>query len=370
MYCARCGNEVGVRDLRCAVCDADLDASGALRLTDPCLDPHFKPVVAADESLAVVGETVENQDDAEGGELAAQVQEASEGDERSGEDVTAPREGEGASESGDGTDSLDETGVEGEAKGAAGDAEAQQGDSESDQAENATYDGEGETEDNVEVTQGDAEAEDAETVDSETADNADNEETSWQTKLAEQVSDRVDDLKGGVAKLNDAFNEPKNLRRLAKALGYDTERVPPAKVMGALAVLALTIVVMVVLMGQFMNIDKVLLPQIIHSPSAAVSASANQSPSNEPQPEGGSQTPAMVEGAKECDDGVWAGPQTSCPLANAVGEKIDRKLTGETDITVVSPDTQREYTLHCVAGQGISCQVADGSDGILVWLVA
>ncbi len=343
MYCARCGNEVGVRDLRCAMCDADLNSSGALRLTDPRLDPNFVPVGVSDETQGAVD--VDSQENVEDAQLDAVEKSSLTEPGQVIDEAEASGEEETGSENGGDIDQPSDENESGDS-GEAGEA--------------PTASDEGSASD--------------ETVSDETEHKKDK----WSTKFVEQVSEKVDDLKGEVAKLNTALSEPENLRQLAKTLGYDTQRVAPAKVMGVLAILAFAIVIMVVLMGQLMNIDKVLLPEIIHTPTPSASASKtpatqsqSPSPSGSAQPEEAvSETPKMIEGAKECDPGVWAGPQTSCPLANAVGEKVDRKLDGAIDISAVSSVTQREYTLHCTSGHGITCEGTGDVEGVFVWLVA
>jgi len=77
----------------------------------------------------------------------------------------------------------------------------------------------------------------------------------------------------------------------------------------------------------------------------------------------------MLPGAKECLPGVWAGPQTSCPLAEAVATQVDLKMTDSRIVEAYSSITDRSYRLECVANGGITCTGLEGVAGVYVWFV-
>ncbi len=172
--------------------------------------------------------------------------------------------------------------------------------------------------------------------------------------------------------------------------------VPTAKVLSAAAVLGVTVLVLIVLVGRLLTLDSLVVirtgtpqPPASATVEAAPQATAQSEPSADRQeaeatsapttssrptptksPTPSKATPSMQAGAKECNPGVWAGSQTSCVLANEVGQQIDTAMTGSVTIEAFSSSSNRTYRLECVADKGISCTGLDGVEGLNVWIVA
>ena len=59
----------------------------------------------------------------------------------------------------------------------------------------------------------------------------------------------------------------------------------------------------------------------------------------------------------DCGQGVFAGPDTSCPFALNVREQYIAAQGDSVIIDVYSPVTQQTYTMNCVrTGQRITCR--------------
>lgn len=297
MYCARCGAPVGAHEATCQQCGTSLYASGAVRLTDPKLDPAFVPRRPDAPSQQVAPQPARPAVVA-GGATAASRPPAT-----------------GAAQR------LHSAWLGGPAAETSSDAPGPS---------------------NVGVGDEDAASEP---------------DTQLRPSPAPSHAGQA-------------------LPKMARVLGIDM-MAPTAKVTAALLVLLATLVIVVFLMAKFMNLDRVILAQQPIS-SSTPTPSATPTPTPTPTPQASKpttpsvkppQTPSMDPAAKECDPGVWAGPRTSCGLANAVGKKVDRKMTGVTQVTAFSTSTQRDYTLECTAGKGISCVGLNGVQGVLVWLV-
>ncbi len=160
--------------------------------------------------------------------------------------------------------------------------------------------------------------------------------------------------------------------------------VPAAKTLTFLAVLAATVVVLALLMGRLLTLDSLVVVNPGHTPTfptptsaasaaepaptSAPPASAEQT-SATPSQASTPQTPSMAAGAKQCDPGVWAGPQTSCALANAVADQVRLDMTGTIVVQAFSSSSNQTYRLECTADRGITCNGLDGVQGVHVWLV-
>ncbi len=162
--------------------------------------------------------------------------------------------------------------------------------------------------------------------------------------------------------------------QVAQLLGASA--IPMAKLLTFVGVLAVTILVLVTLVSQLLTLDSLVVtaptPTPVQLPpqttEAAPTAEETGEPLEEPSP-AEPVTPSMLPGAKECDPGVWAGPQTSCALANAVGQQVDLTITEPTVIEAFSSSSNRNYRLECTPGEGITCTGLDGVEGVYVWLV-
>ena len=166
--------------------------------------------------------------------------------------------------------------------------------------------------------------------------------------------------------------------RVGQLLGASV--MPTAKTFTFLLVLGATLVILMLLVSLLLNLDALFFnrggtapapaPTTAVAPTAAPEPTAEPEPEPEPAPEPtGFTSPSMLPGAKECAPGVWAGPQTSCPLAEAVAEQVDLEMTGAEIIEAFSPVTNQAYRVECVADEGISCTGLDGVVGVYVWLV-
>lgn len=94
------------------------------------------------------------------------------------------------------------------------------------------------------------------------------------------------------------------------------------------------------------------------SPSSSSSPSARKTPK------------AMVPGTKQCADGVWSGPNTSCNLAAAAAQQVDHSITKPVEISAFSSTTNRNYRLQCTPGEGITCEGLDGVSGVIIYIAA
>ncbi|GAA2183033.1 hypothetical protein GCM10009785_24870 [Brooklawnia cerclae] len=169
-------------------------------------------------------------------------------------------------------------------------------------------------------------------------------------------------------------------REQARQLFGITAR-PTAKVLGFTVVLVATVVLLVTLMGRLLTMDAFVIVEDTPTPSdtatVAVEESSGSATTSDDSSTAGTTTtaspvrgtPSMLAGAKECDPGVWAGPQTSCVLAGAVAAEVDTTMTGSAEVEAFSTSSNRTYKLECVADRGITCTGLDGVDGVYVWIV-
>lgn len=312
MFCARCGNQVGISDSECQVCSATLNAPGALRLIDPKLDPDFVPQLPGQEPEVAEPQPAEVA--AEDGEEAAEDTE--EFTESAAEDETAGSADEGA-----------------EVKPAETDDAAAE-------PENDSVEPEG---DSSETEEADSEGKKSKLQ--ATRENA-------KTKLA-VFSD----------KFQTTFDEVRNpstenLRRVEHSLGIERDRIPRQKLTAALIVLFLTIAVSGVLIAQLINLDKTLLPE---------GRLSKRTLSVAPEPSSTSTENKIPEGAKECDAGVWAGERTSCEQANAAAGMV-AELSETKTITIPGTAENQSFELECTPGDTVVCAGTDEAQGLAVWV--
>lgn len=160
--------------------------------------------------------------------------------------------------------------------------------------------------------------------------------------------------------------------RLAQMLGAST--LPLARVLAVAGVMLVTLLLLATLTNRLMALDTWISATSVATPASSQAPASGEpaSPSGEPAPESSAaapaQTPSMLPGAKECNPGVWAGPRTSCELANEVATKVAPKIAEPVVIKAFSTRTEREYRLECVPHEGITCTGLDGVE-IYVWLV-
>ena len=152
--------------------------------------------------------------------------------------------------------------------------------------------------------------------------------------------------------------------------------VPTAKTFSFLLVLGGAVVMLLVLVSLLLNLDKLFFaPRPSEATPTSPATTASAEPTTEPEPQTeepappAKRTPEMLPGAKECLPGVWAGPQTSCPLAEAVATQVDLKMTDSRIVEAYSSITDRSYRLECVANGGITCTGLEGVAGVYVWFV-
>lgn len=152
--------------------------------------------------------------------------------------------------------------------------------------------------------------------------------------------------------------------------------VPTAKAFSFLLVLGGAVVMLLVLVSLLLNLDNLFFaPRPSEATSTSPATTASVEPTTEPEPQTeepappAKRTPEMLPGAKECVPGVWAGPQTSCPLAEAVAAQVDLKMTDSRIVEAYSSITDRSYRLECVANGGITCTGLEGVAGVYVWFV-
>lgn len=121
-------------------------------------------------------------------------------------------------------------------------------------------------------------------------------------------------------------------------------------------------------------------PTSIEAPEVTESSEPVETPSEEPSQEPSptpTPTPAalrtptgMVAGTKQCAEGLWSGPQTSCNLAQATADQLDRTITTPVEIQAFSSTTNRNYRLQCTPGEGITCVGLDGVNGVVIYIAA
>ena len=164
--------------------------------------------------------------------------------------------------------------------------------------------------------------------------------------------------------------------RVSHLLGASV--VPTAKTFSFLLVLGGAVVMLILLVSLLLNLDNLFFtpPSSEATPAAPSATTAPPEPTAEPEPQTEQSplpsikhTPEMLPGARECLPGVWAGQQTSCPLAEAVAAQVDLKMTDSRIVEAHSPVTDRTYRLECVADGGITCTGLDGVVGVYVWFV-
>jgi hypothetical protein len=64
-----------------------------------------------------------------------------------------------------------------------------------------------------------------------------------------------------------------------------------------------------------------------------------------------------MAGQKDCGDGVFAGPNTSCPFAKNVHDEYFAVPGDSVEIEVFSPVTGKTYTMACVKnGRHVTCR--------------
>jgi len=69
---------------------------------------------------------------------------------------------------------------------------------------------------------------------------------------------------------------------------------------------------------------------------------------------------------KDCGDGVFAGPKTSCPFATNVRDKYFAVPGDSVEIEVHSPVTGQTYTMACVkSGRRVTCR--GGNDAVVTF---
>jgi hypothetical protein len=75
-----------------------------------------------------------------------------------------------------------------------------------------------------------------------------------------------------------------------------------------------------------------------------------------------------MNGDKDCGDGVFAGPNTSCPFAQNVREQYFSVPGDSVEIDVYSPVTQQTYTMSCVrTGDRVTCR--GGNNAVVTFSV-
>ena len=69
---------------------------------------------------------------------------------------------------------------------------------------------------------------------------------------------------------------------------------------------------------------------------------------------------------KDCGDGVFAGPNTSCPFAQNVRDGYFAVPGDSVEIEVHSPVTGKTYTMACVkSGRRVTCR--GGNDAVVTF---
>lgn len=72
--------------------------------------------------------------------------------------------------------------------------------------------------------------------------------------------------------------------------------------------------------------------------------------------------PAALPGGSDCGDGVYAGPNTSCPFAFNVRDAYNEAPGASATVRVYSPVTDQTYTMSCSpAGNGVTCSGGNGA---------
>ena len=94
--------------------------------------------------------------------------------------------------------------------------------------------------------------------------------------------------------------------------------------------------------------------------SQAASSSASSAPSS---PSASSSVPGN---ATQCSASVYAGPDTSCPFAEAVAAKVPAHPGSVFEVKAKSPVTKKEYTMTCTGGTLVECR---GGDNALVYVL-
>jgi hypothetical protein len=71
----------------------------------------------------------------------------------------------------------------------------------------------------------------------------------------------------------------------------------------------------------------------------------------------------------DCGDGVFAGPNTSCPFAKNVHQKYFEVPGDSVEIDVHSPVTGKTYTMNCVrTGDVVTCR--GGNEAVVTFSVS
>lgn len=113
-------------------------------------------------------------------------------------------------------------------------------------------------------------------------------------------------------------------------------------------------------------------PQVTETPESSdePTVEPTEEPSVTPTPAALKTPGGMVEGTKQCAEGLWSGPQTSCNLATAAADQVDRRITTPVEIQAFSSTTNRNYRLQCTPGEGITCVGLDGVNGVVIYIAA
>jgi hypothetical protein len=77
-------------------------------------------------------------------------------------------------------------------------------------------------------------------------------------------------------------------------------------------------------------------------------------------------SPPSVSGGTSCGDGLYAGPNTSCPFAANVRRAYYEAPGASATVAVYSPVTGETYSMSCApAGSGVTC--SGGNDASVTW---
>ncbi|HEX2855997.1 MAG TPA: zinc ribbon domain-containing protein [Propionibacteriaceae bacterium] len=99
--------------------------------------------------------------------------------------------------------------------------------------------------------------------------------------------------------------------------------------------------------------------------SAAPQASSSSAPASSAASAASSSSAAVPAGATQCSATVYAGPDTSCPFAQAVAAKIPAHPHSVFEVTAKSPVTKKDYKMSCTSGTPIVCR---GGDNAVVYV--
>lgn len=89
--------------------------------------------------------------------------------------------------------------------------------------------------------------------------------------------------------------------------------------------------------------------------STKPSTGSSTKPTKAPSSQASSAPPPFPKGTRECSQEVAASNNTSCEFATNVAEHVDRKRTGSWQISAHSPVTNRDYTMNCSRAEFIVC---------------